>query len=90
MHLQGRALDISGSGFTNAERVTLLGLASKAGVVGIGVYNGKSLHFDNRDGSNTGWGSKIPDPSRPGKTKYGPVPPYARPAISKHISGGFA
>lgn len=80
-HQLGKAVDISGSGLTNQDRLDLVAIASAVGIRGIGVYNGGSLHFDNRDGARAGWGSDYTNAS---------VPSYAVAAINKHTSGGFA
>lgn len=80
-HMIGHAVDISGSGFTNQERLDLIAIASKVGIIGIGVYNDSSLHFDNRDGARAGWGSDFTRSS---------VPSYAVSTMNTHRSGGFA
>jgi hypothetical protein len=80
-HQLGKAIDVSGSGLTNQDRLDLVAIASAVGIRGIGVYNGGSLHFDNRDGGRAGWGSDYTQNS---------VPTYAVPIISKHRRGGFA
>jgi hypothetical protein len=80
-HQLGKAVDVSGAGLTNQDRLDLIAIASAVGIKGIGVYNGGSLHFDNRDGGRGGWGSDYTNAS---------VPSYARGAINKHLGGGFA
>jgi hypothetical protein len=75
-----KALDISGGGLTNANRLKLIELASHAGVIGIGVYDGGSLHFDIRNGARVGWGSNF---------SISGVPVYARTQIAKHMRNGF-
>jgi len=80
-HQLGRAVDISGSGLTNQDRLDLIAIASSIGIKGIGVYNGGSLHFDNRDGARAGWGSDYTSRS---------IPSYAVATLNKHRSGGFA
>jgi len=79
-HMKGKAVDISGGGLSNQDRLDLIAIASSVGVKGIGVYNGGSLHFDNRDGARAGWGSSYSYPS---------VPSYAKATIDKHLAGGF-
>lgn len=79
-HMLGKAVDISGSGLSNQDRINLVGIASALGAVGIGVYRGGSLHFDIRDGARSGWGSDYTRSS---------VPSYAVAAIDKHVAGGF-
>lgn len=80
-HQIGHAVDVSGSGLTNQDRLDLIGIASSVGIRGIGVYNSGSLHFDNRDGARAGWGSDYTQAS---------VPSYAVAAMNKHRGGGFA
>jgi len=80
-HMLGKAVDISGGGLTNNDRLQLVAIASSVGIKGIGVYNGGSLHFDNRDSSRAGWGSDYTSNS---------VPSYAVTTINKHKAGGFA
>jgi hypothetical protein len=80
MHMQGKALDISGSGLTNQDRLDLIAIASAVGIKGIGVYNGGSLHFDNRSSAPAGWGSDYTSAS---------IPSYALNTMNKHRSGGF-
>jgi zinc D-Ala-D-Ala carboxypeptidase len=80
-HQLGKAVDVSGAGLTNQDRLNLVAIASAIGIKGIGVYNGGSLHFDNRDGARAGWGSDYTQNS---------VPSYARNTVDKHRSGGFA
>jgi hypothetical protein len=80
MHLQGRAVDVSGSGLTNQDRLDIIAIASSIGIRGIGVYNGGSLHFDNRTGARQGWGSDFTRRS---------VPAYAVATMDKHRAGGF-
>jgi len=80
-HQLGKAVDISGGGLTDNDRLNLIAIASSVGIRGIGVYNGGSLHFDARDGARAGWGSDYTNRS---------VPAYARSTIDRHTSGGFA
>ena len=80
MHMQGKAVDISSSGLNNDDRLRLIALASKHGAIGIGVYNGGSLHFDNRNSARAGWGSSF---------SYASVPGYAKSTIDKHMAGGY-
>lgn len=80
-HQLGRAVDVSGSGLTNQDRLDLIAIASRNGIKGIGVYNSGSIHFDNRDGARAGWG---PDYTQ------NTVPSYARTTMNTHRSGGFA
>jgi hypothetical protein len=80
-HLLGKAVDISGSAFTNRDRLRLIELASKNGAIGIGIYSGGGLHFDNRaSGMRAGWGDSFKNPS---------VPQYAKNTINRHIAGVF-
>lgn len=79
-HMLGKAVDISGSGLNNQDRLNLVGLASSLGIIGIGVYSGGSLHFDIRDGDRAGWGSDY---------TYNSVPSYAVEAINRHIAGKY-
>ena len=80
-HMLGKAVDISGNGLTNQDRLDLVAIASSLGIKGIGVYNGGSLHFDGRDGAAAGWGSDFTRNS---------VPSYAVATLDKHRGGGFA
>jgi hypothetical protein len=80
-HMLGKAVDISSSGLNNQDRLNLIEIASSLGIIGIGVYNSGSMHFDNRSsGTRFGWGSSYSYPS---------VPSYAKNAIDKHMAGGF-
>jgi hypothetical protein len=79
-HILGKAVDISSGGLSDNDRLRLVEIASRAGIRGIGVYNGGSLHFDNRTGGRAGWGSSY---------KYPSVPVYAKSTIDKHIAGKF-
>jgi len=79
-HMKRKAVDISGAGMNQSDRLNIIGIASSLGIIGIGVYEGGSLHFDNRDGARAGWGSDYTNAS---------VPSYARAAIDRHISGGY-
>ena len=83
-HMRGHAVDISSGGLTNKDRLDLIKIASSIGITGIGVYNGGSLHFDNRTGQRFGWGSKVN-----GKYTLAGVPSYARAYIDKHMTGRF-
>lgn len=80
-HMLGHAVDISGSGLTNQDRIDLIGIASSLGIKGIGVYNSGSMHFDNRDSARAGWGPDFTQSS---------VPSYAVASMNQHRSGGFA
>jgi len=80
-HMLGKALDISGVGLTNQDRLDLVAIASAVGIKGIGVYSGGSLHFDNRDGPRASWGSDYTNSSVPG---------YARASTNRHNGGGFS
>jgi phage gp45-like len=80
-HMLGNAIDISGSGLTNQDRLNLTAIASSVGIKGIGVYSGGSLHFDVRDGARAGWGSDYTRSS---------VPSYAVSTLDTHRAGGFA
>jgi len=80
-HQLGHAVDISGNGLSNQDRLDLIAIASAVGIRGIGVYNSGSMHFDNRDGARAGWGSDYTRNS---------VPSYAVNTMNKHRSGGFA
>jgi len=80
-HMLGHAVDISGSGLTNQDRIDLIGIASSLGIKGIGVYNSGSMHFDNRDSARAGWGPDFTQAS---------VPSYAVATMNQHRSGGFA
>jgi hypothetical protein len=82
-HIQGKAIDISGSGLSNQDRLDIIAIASRVGVTGIGVYNSGSLHFDSRGGANAGWGSKVPGTNRRA------LPAYAVTTINRHRAGGF-
>jgi hypothetical protein len=77
----GHAMDISSGGLTDQDRLDLVGIASSVGIRGIGVYNGGSMHFDNRTGARAGWGSDYTRNS---------VPSYAVATLNKHRGGGFA
>ena len=79
-HINRRAVDISGSGLSNSDRLKLIAIASKYGAIGIGIYSGGSLHFDNRQDDREGWGSSF---------SYDSVPAYAKATIDKHIAGGY-
>ena len=79
MHLRGRAVDISGLGLSNDERLRLINIASSKGIGGIGAYSGGSLHFDN--GSRRAWG----DSFHYDRT----IPPYARAALARHAGRGM-
>jgi hypothetical protein len=79
-HMLGKAVDVSGSGLNNQDRLNLVGIASSLGIIGIGVYSGGSLHFDIRDGARAGWGSDY---------TYNSVPSYAVAAINRHLAGGY-
>jgi uncharacterized protein YcbK (DUF882 family) len=80
-HMRGHAMDISGGPFTNQDRLDLVKIASAIGIRGIGVYNGGSLHFDNRTGARQGWGSDYTRNS---------VPSYAVATLNTHRAGGFS
>ena len=80
-HMQGNAIDISGHGLSAEDVNTLIAIASSMGIRGLGVYNSRSMHFDIRTGARVGWG-----PDRTSRS----VPGYARAAMNKHRSGGFA
>lgn len=80
-HIQRNALDISGAGLSNQDRLQLVALASKIGVTGIGIYNGGSLHFDCRNSGRAVWGSTFSRDS---------VPSYAEVTAQNHVSGAFA
>lgn len=79
MHLRGRAVDISGQGLTNDQRLRLIDIASRKGIGGIGAYSGGSLHFDN--GSRRAWG----DSFHYDRT----IPQYARAALANHAGRGI-
>lgn len=80
-HMLGHAVDITGTGLNNSDRLQLIAIASAIGIRGIGVYSGGSLHFDNRSGARAGWGSDYTRAS---------VPSYAVSALDTHRAGGFA
>lgn len=81
-HLTGKAVDISGSEFSNQDRINLVSIASSLGIIGIGVYKSGSLHFDNRSsGVRAGWGW---DNTR------NTVPSYMVTTLNKHRAGGFS
>jgi hypothetical protein len=79
-HQLGKAIDVSGNGLTNQDRLDIIGIASRLGIRGIGVYNSGSLHFDIRDGARAAWGPDFTNAS---------VPSYARAATNSHIAGSF-
>jgi hypothetical protein len=81
MHLQGRAVDVSGVGFTRTERLNMIAMASKIGLRGIGLYDSGNMHFDNRTSGRTGWGNDFTRSSVPG---------YAVSTMNRHRSGGYA
>ena len=81
-HLLGKAVDISGKGMSNADKLELIGIASSEGIRGIGVYEDSgSLHFDLRDTARAGWGGDFSESS---------VPEWAASAVDRHKSGGYA
>ncbi len=80
-HLQGNAVDIRGSNYTNAQRLELVAIASSVGITGIGVYNDKSMHFDVRTGRQQAWGSGF---------TYAGIPAYAKSTLDKHLANGYA
>lgn len=76
MHLKGQAVDISGLGLTDSDRLRIITIASNKGIGGIGAYNDGSIHLDN--GGKRAWGqSRHYDSS---------IPPYARVALAKHAA----
>ena len=80
-HLLGHAVDISGAGLSNEDRLRLVRIASTIGIRGIGVYSGGGLHFDNRTGARAGWGNNY---------SYTSLLAYAAPTVNKHRAGGFS
>lgn len=80
-HQLGKAVDISGNGITNQDRLDIIAIASSIGIKGIGVYNSGSMHFDIRDGARAAWGPDYTNAS---------IPSYARSTLNKHTGGGFA
>ena len=78
-HMHGNALDIQTGHLSNAQKLDLINMASKAGFKGIGVYN-NNLHFD--IGTRRSWG---PSYSSGGKNLSG-IPSWARKTIRKHLS----
>lgn len=73
-HMHGNAVDIDVSGLSPDERVALIGLASKQGFTGLGVYD-NSLHLDL--GGRRAWG-----PSHGRES----VPKWAENAIQQHLA----
>ena len=56
-HLTGLAVDVSTGGLSQQQVLQLLEIASRNGIVGIGVYTNGSVHFDIRPNSgNVAWG----------------------------------
>lgn len=80
-NMTGNALEISTSTFTNRERIRIVELASKNGIVGIGVYDStKNISFDIRSGSRQMWGDDLTSTS---------VPSYLINVANIHRSTGF-
>lgn len=79
-HLKGKAVDISSSGLTNADRLRIIELASSKGIKGIGVYPGGSMHLDIGEGGNRAWGADFTRRS---------IPPYAAGELNKHLAGRY-
>jgi hypothetical protein len=80
-HLLGHAIDVSGAGLSNNDRISLVKIASKIGIRGIGVYSGGGMHFDNRTGARAGWGNNY---------SYTSLASYVAPTVNKHRAGGFS
>ena len=81
-HMLGKAVDISGRGMSNADKLELIEIASKEGIRGIGVYDSSgAIHLDIRSGSRAGWGGDFTASSIPG---------WAENAVDRHRSGGYA
>ena len=79
-HMLAKAVDVSGAGLSNADRIKLIEIASSEGIVGIGIYD-DSMHFDIRDSGRSGWGKDF---------SAGSVPEYAMAAMDRHKSTGTA
>ena len=81
-HMLGKAVDISGRGMSNADKLELIEIASREGIRGIGIYDASgSIHFDMRNGPRSGWG---------GDFSANSVPAWAANAVDRHKSGGYA
>ena len=76
-HLEGKALDIDVSGFSEDERLRSIRHASALGFGGIGVYK-DTIHIDT--GRRRAWG-----PSH----KFQSIPEWALPTIQGHMSRMF-
>jgi Peptidase M15 len=74
-HIQGNAVDLDTGSYGHDDRLKLIGLATKHGFGGLGVYN-NNLHFD--VGPRRAWG---PDYSS------GSVPGWAQTAVNTHVGG---
>jgi hypothetical protein len=81
MHLQGKAVDISGAALSNSDRIALVKIGSTIGMKGIGVYSSGNMHFDNRPGARQGWGDN---------RSYTSLAPYIADVVNKHRAGGFS
>ena len=79
-HMLARAVDVSGAGLSNIDRIKLIEIASSEGIAGIGVYD-DSMHFDIRNSGRSAWGRDF---------TAGSIPGYAESALDRHKSTGFA
>lgn len=85
-HIEGKALDIDISGYTDAQKKEILQAAIDSGARGVGIYpSGNSLHIDTRQ-SATLWGLK------PGATyaamDHSNAPGWAKEPLAKLFGTG--
>jgi hypothetical protein len=82
MHMQGRAMDVAGANYSEAERLDLIVKASTIGLKGIGLYDSGDMHFDNRPGERHMWGQ-----SRSFRSLIGT---YAETVMYNHKAGRYS